>query len=48
MGIRHRRAVNAAVLVTATRDLLAIQASATIRILDPARFWELLRSGDDG
>lgn len=38
---------NADVLVTGDRDLLAIQATASIRILDPRAFWELLRAGND-
>lgn len=39
---------NADVLVTGDRDLLAIQAEASIRILDPRAFWELLRSAGEG
>jgi len=39
---------NADVLVTGDRDLLAIQPAASIRILDPRAFWELLRSGEAG
>jgi putative PIN family toxin of toxin-antitoxin system len=35
---------NADVLVTGDRDLLAIQDTAPIRILEPRAFWELLRA----
>jgi putative PIN family toxin of toxin-antitoxin system len=37
---------NADVLVTGDRDLLAIHDEASIRILDPREFWDLLRAGD--
>jgi putative PIN family toxin of toxin-antitoxin system len=37
---------NADVLVTGDRDLLVIQDSTAIRILEPRAFWELLRAGE--
>lgn len=39
---------NSDVLVTGDGDLLAIQDTASIRILDPRAFWELLRAGEGG
>jgi putative PIN family toxin of toxin-antitoxin system len=39
---------HAEVLVTGDRDLLAIQDTASVRILSPRAFWELLRVGEKG
>ena len=38
----------AEVLVTGDRGLLALQDTASIRILNPRAFWELLRAGGTG